>query len=190
MQPFYLTPGNNVVPTQFEYMPADANNTIAQSFLTSVLQTANVLPLTVQGDAASSPYGSLQPALEGITLSTSITGLNVPPIIAGVHTYIDLVTTLGNGGYIQASFDIFNPLAAPLEITFVQADASFLGTIFAHFDQSFTGFVVPPGQTVNSGIFDGVFLTQGVIASLVIIGENLDIASAATTTYVYLIVGH
>ncbi|KZP04128.1 hypothetical protein FIBSPDRAFT_1011937 [Athelia psychrophila] len=140
---------------------------------------ATILDLRAANDQRPATHHS---GREDITLSTSITGLNVPPIIAGVHTHIDLATTLGNGGYIQASFDTFNPLAAPLEITFVQADASFLGTIFAHFDQSFTGLVVPPGQTVNSGIFNGVFLIQGVIASLVIIGENLDIASAATTT--------
>ena len=188
-QPFNLVPGNNVIPTIFEYMPSDTNNTIAQSFLTSVLQSSDVLPLTVQGDAASSPYGSLQPALEGLTLQTSITGLNVPPIIAGVHTNIDITDALATG-YITASFDIFNPLSADLKITFVQADAYFLGTQYAHFDQAFDDFVVPPGQTVNSGTFGGVYLTQGVIGSLVIIDENLDIESVATTMYAQTFIRH
>lgn len=173
-------PGQNVAPTEFQYSPANPNDTVAQSFLTTFLQTANTIPLTVQGDSASTPYGSLQPALEGITLATSITGIVSKPIIAGIHNYIPLSALLT--GYIESSFDIYNPLDAPLKISFVQADAYFLGTIFAHFDTSFDNFVIPPGETVNSGIFGGVYLTKGLLGSLVILGENLDAETAATTT--------
>lgn len=160
-------------------MPADANDTVAQAFLTEFLQTSDVIPVTVQGDLASSPYGSLQPALEGVSLSTSITGIVSKPIIAGVHTYIGLATAALTST-IEASFDIFNPLDADLKITFVQADSSFQGKIYAHFDQTFDNFVIPPKQTANSGIFKGVVLTQGLLGSLVILGQNLDVASAAT----------
>jgi hypothetical protein len=59
---------------EFQYSPADANDTVAQSFLTSFLQGDSVLPLTVKGDSASSPFASLEPALEGVTLQTSVTG--------------------------------------------------------------------------------------------------------------------
>jgi len=59
---------------EFHYEPADANNTVAESFLTSFVQSGDVLPLTVRGDSASSPFTSLNPALEGVTLQTSVTG--------------------------------------------------------------------------------------------------------------------
>lgn len=59
---------------EFHYEPADANDTVAQSFLTDFVQTGDNLPLDVKGDAASSPFASLQPALEGISLSSSVTG--------------------------------------------------------------------------------------------------------------------
>lgn len=173
-------PGQNLAATEFQYAPASPNDTVAQGFLTTFLQTADSIPLTVQGDSASTPYGSLQPALEGITLSTSITGIVSKPIIAGIHTHIPLTALITNT--IESSFDIYNPLDAPLKISFVQADAYFQGTNYAHFDTSFDNFVVPPGETVNSGMFGGVYLTQGLLGSLVILGQNLDAETAATIT--------
>lgn len=173
-------PGQNVAPTEFRYYPSDANDTVAQSFLTRFLQTSDTIPLTVQGDAASTPFDSLQPALEGISLSTSISGIVSQPIIAGIQTIIPLDTALLNN-LIFASFDIYNPLDTPLEITFVQADAYYQGVIYSHFDQSFDNFVVPPGQTVNSGLFGNVLLTQGTLGTLGIVGQNLDAQTAATT---------
>jgi len=47
---------------------------VPQGFLTSFLQTGDNIPLTIQGDSASTPFASLQPALEGVTLTTSVTG--------------------------------------------------------------------------------------------------------------------
>lgn len=59
---------------EFHYEPADANDTVAESFLTSFVQSGDDLALTVQGDGASSPFASLNPALEGVILHTSVTG--------------------------------------------------------------------------------------------------------------------
>lgn len=73
-QTFNLMPGENAMAGEFQYEPVDANDTVAESFLTSFVQTGSVLPLTVQGDSASSPFTSLNPALEGVTLQTSVTG--------------------------------------------------------------------------------------------------------------------
>lgn len=72
------------------YFPANANDTTAevcqntmlslalltfeQSFLTDFLQTGDDLPLTIKGDSGSSPFASLQPALEGVSISTSVKG--------------------------------------------------------------------------------------------------------------------
>ncbi|EGO25193.1 hypothetical protein SERLADRAFT_448192 [Serpula lacrymans var. lacrymans S7.9] len=180
IDPFNLAPGQNIVPTQFRYEPANANDTTAQGFLTSFLQSADVLPLTIKGDAASTPYASLQPALEGLQLSTSITGLNLPPIITHITAEITLESVLTNE--ISISFDIYNPLGADLVIEFVQSDAGLNGLTYAHFDQPFSNFVVPPGQTVNSGMFGNVKLTQGALASLPItVLDYLDVYAVATT---------
>lgn len=77
---------------------------------------------------------------------------------------------------------ITNPLDAELEISFVQADGLINGEIYAHLDQAFSSFVIPPKQTVNSGKFGNVKLVKGALASLPIIPLGyLDIQSAATT---------
>ena len=173
-------PGTNNAPTVFEYYPNDPNDTVAQSFLTNFIQSTAPLALTVKGDSQSSPYGSLGPALEGVTLQTSINGINDQPIITGVTVSISLETLIDN--FVDTSFTIYNPLQTDIVITFVQADASVNGEIYAHFDQTFDNFVVPAGGTASSGTFGNVLLTQGAIASLAIIPDGyLDIASAVTT---------
>jgi hypothetical protein len=164
---------------RIRYYPNDANDTVAQSFLTRFLQTAGDIPLTVKGDAGSSAYGSLQPALEGVELATGIAAIDSKPIIASVTVTI-LVSALLNNS-VEASFDVYNLLDADFVIKHVQADASVDGEVYARFSQDFDSFVVPPGQTVSSGQFPNVLLTQGAVLSLGIIPLGyLDIASAAT----------
>ncbi|KAI6121372.1 hypothetical protein F5141DRAFT_1186618 [Pisolithus sp. B1] len=173
--PFDLVPGDNSMQGEFQYEPADANDTVSQSFLTSFIQSGDILPLSVKGDATSTPFTSLQLTLEGVTLSTSVTGLNVPPIITHVYVTISLDSLVTNE--IEASFDasgpvkIYNPLDADLVIEF----------IYAHFDQAFSNYVIPLGQTVNSGTFGNVKLVKGALESLQIIPLGyLDIQTADT----------
>ncbi|KAG1761975.1 hypothetical protein EDD22DRAFT_893760 [Suillus occidentalis] len=177
---FNLIPGEDSMPAEFHYEPANPNDTVAEAFLTSFLQTGDSLPITIQGDSASTPFASLQPALEGVSLTSSVTGLNVAPIISHLYPEITLATLVTNE--INLSFDITNPLDAELEISFVQADGLINGEIYAHLDQAFSSFVIPPKQTVNSGKFGNVKLVKGALASLPIIPLGyLDIQSAATT---------
>lgn len=174
-----LVPGTNNAPTEFHYYPDNANDTVAQGFLTSFIQSTGPLALTVKGDSQSSPYGSLGPALEGVTLQTSINGINDKPIITSVTVSISLETLVDN--LVDTSFTIYNPLQTDLVITHVQADAGVNGEIYAHFEQDFDGFVVPAGGTASSGTFGNVLLTQGAIISLGIIPLGyLDVFSAAT----------
>lgn len=64
----------------------------------------------------------------------------------------------------------------------MQADGLINGEIYAHLDQAFSSFVIPPKQTVNSGKFGNVKLVKGALASLPIIPLGyLDIQSVVTT---------
>ncbi|KAF4598358.1 hypothetical protein EYR38_006760 [Pleurotus pulmonarius] len=179
IDPFNLVPGDNAIPAEFHYQPDDANNTVAQGFLTQFIQTDNQLPLVIQGDSASTPFASLQPALGGLRLSSQLTGTNNPTIITHVQVLITLDSLVTN--LVSVNFDVFNPFDADLVIEFVQSDSGVNGQIFAHFEQPFDNFVIPPGQTVNSGTFGNVLLTQGAIAALDIIPLGiLDIGAANT----------
>jgi len=178
---FNLVSGTNVVNTsEFHYMPADANDTTAQSFLSDFLTSTDTLDLTIKGDSGSSPFGSLQPALEGVSLSSSLTGNGVT-LITQVNVFITLESLITN--LVTINFDVVNPTAAPLVIKFVQSDGKLDGETFAHFDFAFDSFVIPPFSKVNSGPVPNVLLTQGATASLGIIPRGvLDIFAAQTVT--------
>ncbi|KAF8629168.1 hypothetical protein AX17_005753 [Amanita inopinata Kibby_2008] len=176
---FELIPGENIVATEFHYQPDNANDTIAQSFLTRFIQTQGDIPLTIDGDNLSSPYESLQPALAGLHIPTSLRALNYPDLIKHVNVYITTETFITNR--VSIDFDLHNPLDAGMVIEFVQADAGVNGETYAEFSHQFTGFVVPPGTTVNSGNIPDVLLTKGAPASLGIVPLNyLDVSSANT----------
>lgn len=71
LDPLSIQPGSNTVPTEFRYAPKDANDTTAQSFITDFLQSSKELDLTINGDANSSPFASLAPAMEGLQMVTT-----------------------------------------------------------------------------------------------------------------------
>ncbi|KAH9038716.1 hypothetical protein EDB85DRAFT_2072661 [Lactarius pseudohatsudake] len=176
-----LFPGENTVATEFHYEPDNTNDTTAQSFLSQFLQSGDALPLSIKGDQSSSPYSSLVPALEGVSLTTSLAGLNAPPIITHINVYVPLSAVVDS--LVSIDFDIANPLDTDMHITFAQTDAGVDGETFARFDQPFTGFSVPARGTANSGKFGNVLLTKGAIRSLPIIPlGRLDVFAATTVT--------
>jgi hypothetical protein len=80
LQTIDLVPGENTIPTEFHYEPDDANDTVAQSFLSEFIQTGDTLPLFINGDKSSSPFPSLVQALEGVSLSTRLDGTSDIPL--------------------------------------------------------------------------------------------------------------
>jgi hypothetical protein len=98
-------------------MPANPNDTVAQSFLTAYLEQSGPVPLTIKGDSESSPYGSLIPALEGATLTTAVQAIDAK-IVTHINAYLELTTLVNNE--ISIDFDVLNPLDATLDIEFVQ----------------------------------------------------------------------
>jgi len=179
INPFHLKPGENPSATEFHYQPDNANDTTAQAFLAEFIQTGNQLGLTIHGDQNSSPIPSLDPGLAQLQLTTSLTGLNHPTLITHVTVTITLDTLITN--LVSVNFDLHNPLDADLVIEFVQSDSGVNGITYAQFGQPFTSFIVPPGQTVNSGNIPNVLLTQGAFPSLDIIPLGyLDISARNT----------
>ena len=74
--------------------------------MTEFLQTGDQIPLTVGGptDVPDTPFESLETALENLQLSTSLTGLNVPPIITHVNVIIPATAVLTNE--VCVNFDV------------------------------------------------------------------------------------
>ncbi|KAG5646292.1 hypothetical protein DXG03_003889 [Asterophora parasitica] len=179
IDPFHLTPGSNPSATEFHYQPDNANDTIAQAFLSRFIQTGDTLDLAIRGDAKSSPFPSLSPGLSQLQLRTSLTGLKQPDFITHITVTITLETL--ENDLVTVNFDVHNPLDTELALEFVQSDAGVNGLTYAAFGQGFPSFVVPAGATVNSGDIPNVLLTQGAIPSLDIIPlQYLDVSAAAT----------
>jgi hypothetical protein len=80
LQTFNLVPGENTIPAEFHYEPDNANDTVAQSFLSEFIQTGDTLPLFLNGDESSSPFPSLVQALEGVSLSTGLSSTSDIPL--------------------------------------------------------------------------------------------------------------
>lgn len=107
-----------------------------------------------------------------------MTGLN-HQLITHINVFITVESLIT--GFVSIDIDIDNPLDTDLTILFLQSDSGVGGTTFAQVDFAFDpAFVIPAHTTVNSGNIPNVNLTQGIIASLGIIGENLDVFSAIT----------
>lgn len=82
-----LVPGTNSIPVLFELQISPFNSTPVQEVLTLYVSAsdeqtrgkANTIPLAVKGIANAnpplSPYGSLQPALAGVSADTALTGI-------------------------------------------------------------------------------------------------------------------
>ncbi|ESK92921.1 hypothetical protein Moror_8994 [Moniliophthora roreri MCA 2997] len=177
ISPFNLLPGENIFDSEFHYKPDNANDSVAQSFLADFLTTGSTLDLEIQGDAASSPFESLQEALSGVKISTQLTGMD-QKLLQHINVFITLDSLVTN--LVSIDFDISNPLDADLVLEFLQSDGGVNGDIYAHFEAPIN-LVVPAKSTVNSGTIENVILTKGALASLDIIPLGfLDIFVAAT----------
>ncbi|EEB97247.1 hypothetical protein MPER_03476 [Moniliophthora perniciosa FA553] len=111
LQPFNFLPGENTFDSEFRYKPDNANDSVAQSFLADFLTTGNTLDLEIQGDAASTPFESLQEALSGIKISTQLTGMD-QKLLQHINVFITLDSLITN--LVSIDFDISNPLDADL----------------------------------------------------------------------------
>lgn len=177
IEPFNLLPGENFMATQFRYSPNDRNDTVAQEFLAEFIQSTGDVPLSIVGDEASTRFPSLKAALAGVRLVTGAPGLSTPKVITKINAIIPLTALEDN--LIRVNFDITNPMDAPMTLEYIQSDSGVDGEVYAQFSQA-VNIVVPPGETVNSGNIDNVFLTKGAIAALDIVGRNLFIRSASS----------
>ncbi|GAA5937070.1 uncharacterized protein JCM15063_000146 [Sporobolomyces koalae] len=178
INPLDLLEGTNTLASELHYMPTNPDDATAESLLTAYLETKDQIPVTVQGDDTSSPYGSLDEALAGIKLDTSFPGQGIP-LVHDIRIYLDLVKAFCNS---SASFDfsLNNNLETYITVLHLTGTAGQNGVTYASFDHEFaTPFTTDAGQ--NPGGYSEqvpVVLTQGAVGSLPLlanIGAGLDI---------------
>ncbi|KAG8787307.1 hypothetical protein FRB91_009037 [Serendipita sp. 411] len=175
---FSLVPGSNTLDAEFRYHPANANDTVAQTFLQSYLEQGGAVPITIHGDAKSASFDSLVPALQQTSLSSS-----VPGIAAKLVTHVNVYITAGSifSNEVEVDFDVANPLDTDLQLMHVQSDSGINGETYAHFTWDFPNFVIPAHSTRNSGTVSHVKLLKGVFGSLPLAASpTLDLRIAQT----------
>ena len=136
--------------------------------------------MDVVGDEESTPFVSLLDGVKGLKLSSQIRGLNQPNLINSIQVVIPLDVLQTN--MVSGGVDIHNPMNVDMVIESVQAEGGVNGQVYAFFSHTFSGgLLIPGGQTVNSGMFNDVNLTQGVFPLLDLLPlDALDIHVAAT----------
>ncbi|GAA5897781.1 hypothetical protein JCM8208_000260 [Rhodotorula glutinis] len=185
INPLDLYEGSNTLATEFQYMPADPNNAVAEDLLTQYLSTKGQIPLTIQGDAESSPYGALDQAFSGLKLETSFPGQGLP-LVHDIEIYVDLIAAVCNN---SASFDfrINNNLETFITLLTLKGTASQNGVVYATFDYTFQNQLTTPAQTTPGGYTEQVpvKLPQGGLGSLPLLanqaaGLDIDIVAGVS----------
>lgn len=198
-----LIPGENVAQAYFYYSPANANDSTAQELFTLYIQPSisdgtspQSAPLTIDGTRAPltnlTLYDSLRPAIAGATATTVLNGIG-SRIVTHINVYltIETITTgLSNlllGGatlpVVEIDLTARNELGTNLYITALQTSAKIAGTKPVDANNpdarvSFTfptAFSVPAKGTSSSVRVPNVVLPKGLLASLPVIGQNLDL---------------
>ncbi|KAE8213110.1 hypothetical protein CF327_g3310 [Tilletia walkeri] len=194
-----LAPGPNKVATQFRYSPVGNNadnNTVAQELIQAYIQPANdgdsgniTANLEIRGVPNASPvltpYESLQPAIEGLNLTTSIDGIG-SKIVTKVYVTLDILRLFAgpNGTAIVTSkFDAINDLPTSVQINQLNTDIYAPGgdTVLARFEARFDNLVLPAAKSTGdpsgdrtSPEFD-VYLQQGLLDSAALLNGALDL---------------
>lgn len=86
-----IQPGVNTISSEFHYAPNDkSQSAILTEFLQRpVFGSSDLIPITVSGDGQSSPYGSLIPALEGVSLNAAFQGAGAQ-LVNFVHVVVEI----------------------------------------------------------------------------------------------------
>lgn len=198
-----LIPGENVVQAYFYYSPANANDSTAQRLFTLYFQPSlqdGVSPqdaqLTIDGSRAPmtnlTPYDSLRPALAGTKASTVLHGIG-SRLVTHVNVYLTAQTILtglanlllGDASLPVVEIDLSaqNQVNTNLFVVALQTSAKIAGSKpvdasnpDARVSYTFpTPYEIPAGGSSTSGRITGVVLPKGLLASLGVIGQNLDL---------------
>lgn len=200
-----LIPGTNNITTTFEYMPDNPADATAQSLLRAYLQPVENtestpqlhIPLTILGTGGGSqaltPYASLLPALQGVRAEGTIDGIG-GRVVSHINVYLSiksLTTALGGTATVAAAITFANPLPAALGFaklagTIYSVEDGLNAQPYASLDPTFDPtFNIGGKSSATSPIVDNIVLTRGpgiagLVASLPLIGKNLDVKTTVS----------
>ncbi|PWN24968.1 hypothetical protein BDZ90DRAFT_262821 [Jaminaea rosea] len=166
-----LIPGTNVITTNFQYMPDNPGNEVAQNLLRSYLQPVEQtestpqlkIPIEILGTGGGSqpltPYDSLVPALRGVQADGTIDGIG-SRVVTMIDVFLSLPTLLGAlnlAANPTVSAKLYTQDQLPAAITFNtlnsvirSADEPFNSDPYAVLNNTFDPGFTTPGGTINN----------------------------------------
>lgn len=110
-----IVPGSNTLASEFHYGPQpDTNSGLVTAYLEDSPTitswsgaSTNNIPITVMGDSQSTPYGSLLPALEGVTLQASFPGFGAL-LVSYIDIFVDFAVAFCQG-YTSIEVTVSSP---------------------------------------------------------------------------------
>lgn len=183
-----IAPGANSYSAEFQLTPSadTAQQAVIGKILSGYLM-GGTFPLTVQGTTASSPIASLQEALAGVKLATSITGI-APTLITKAEVSNIQFALPPNPITASTAVTLNNPLDTSFGLLSIHAKIIYAnnGNPFqlAHIDLDFGGaFTVGAKQSVTTPGLPLVFDASALqLISLLTSGKPLEVTIAQTST--------
>ncbi|CEH17102.1 Protein of unknown function DUF3712 [Ceraceosorus bombacis] len=204
IDPILLIPGTNRLATEFRYGPDNAADPVAQSLLQAYLQPVDgrtevqVVPLLISGipnaNPSLSPYDSLELALSNVRADTTLTGI-ASRIVTLIEVYIPIEALIQGLTFQDVTVDSvltsINDLPVILDIERVQGKIYNTNDPpgaqqYADLDHTFNAVYSLPAATATkqpsspgtkSERISGIVLTRGLLASLPLIGKNVDVVT-------------
>jgi hypothetical protein len=185
-----IAPGANSYTAEFQLTPSadTAQQTVIGQILSGYLM-GGTFPLTVQGTTASTPIASLQEALAGVKLATSITGI-APSLITKAQVSNIQFALPPNPITASTYVTLNNPLDTSFGLLSIHAKIIYAnnGNPFqlAHIDLDFGGaFTVGSKQSVTTPGLPLVFDASALqLITLLSSGAPLEVTIAQTSTIV------
>jgi hypothetical protein len=183
-----IAPGANTYPAEFQLTPtADTNQQAIIGKILSGYLMGGTFPLTVQGTTASSPIASLQEALAGVNLATSITGV-APTLITKAEVANIQFALPPNPITATTYVTLSNPLDTSYSLLSIHAKIIYANNgnplQLAHIDLDFGGaFPVGAKQSVTTPGLPLVFDASPLqLITLLTSGVDLKVTIAQTST--------
>ncbi|KAJ1547553.1 hypothetical protein HK405_005542 [Cladochytrium tenue] len=143
-----LVPGANSVTASSVFDPTDDASVAQGRVLLSNFLAGSTSGVTIVGTGSSVPYTELQPAFDGLTISTSLPG-QTTQIVASTSLAVSISSSTATTATGTAYLYINNPFEAPLGINHITADIRHNGALLGTIDEDFSAspLSVPAGSS-------------------------------------------
>ncbi|CAG8529027.1 4934_t:CDS:2 [Ambispora leptoticha] len=188
MNNFILDRGSNTINLVAHFGPNGDKAIAAGRILLDAFMKGDSNTVGIQGSPQSTEIGSLQKALAGLKLSTSMPGLKSDqPILVRSRFTINFGSVFTKQG--TASVDAYNPLDTTIKFLKMKATITYKGQVIGTLDQDLTSspIAIPPKQVMTTRDLNLTLQISLTAIQSLFAGISGDLATDITSTIVLAI---